>query len=506
MHEERKFGQFRINAKQFCNFMENSLAVVGEPIVHLVGCCLFPHHPEATVSSETARLQRWQTITVSTLCIGYAGYYVCRSNLSVASPLLLEEYASAGLTEEHIGDVFSVGVLCYAAGKLLNGIATEYVGGKRIFLFGMFASVVCTILLALAPAFSGSFSIAANALGLPVAILLPFIVLWAANRFVQSMGWNGLVQIASRWFEHNRLATAMSILTMSYLLGDAAARLYLGAVVKAGLGWQGVFLTAAATLGLLGLISLFTLKNRPGELDLPEPLPPPGNVFGDDRGDEKIPLLKLLTPLISSFTFWVVCLMNAGLTLIRETFGQWNPTYLVKVVKLDAGTAGMASLVFPLIGTVSALCGGWLVDRTGGRFGPVVLPSLLALVALLGLLAWLPGEGQIWLALLLIGAVAFFLIAPYTFCSGVMAVKFGGQRAGATAAGIIDTAGYLGATLAGSGIGRIAKAHGWGAAFGTLAGIACVTLIVSAVYWIMESRQPHHLSLNSGELKVESGE
>jgi MFS transporter, OPA family, glycerol-3-phosphate transporter len=441
------------------------------------------------VSSETARLHRWQTITVATLCTGYAGYYICRSNLSVVTPLLLAEYGSAGLTKKHIGDVQSLGVLFYAAGKLLNGIATEYVGGKRIFLFGMFASVACTILLALAPAFAGPFSIAASELGLPVAILLPFMLLWLANRFVQSMGWGGLVQIASRWFAHTRLATVMGILTMSYLLGDAAARLYLGAAIKAGFGWQGVFLTAAATLGLIGLIGLFTLKNRPGEVGLPEPLPPPGNVFGNDRGDERIPLLKLLVPLLSSYTFWLVCLMNAGLTFIRETFGTWNPTYLTEIVKLDAGTAGMASLVFPLIGTVSALGAGWLVDRTGGRFGPVVLPSLFALVVVLGMLVWLPGEGEAMLTLILIGTAAFFLIAPYTFCSGVMAVKFGGQRGGATAAGIIDTAGYLGAVMAGSGIGRIIDSYGWGAAFGTLAGVAGLTLVVSAVYWVMEARQ-----------------
>jgi OPA family glycerol-3-phosphate transporter-like MFS transporter len=309
------------------------------------------------------------------------------------------------------------------------------------------------------------------------------------------MGWGGLVQIASRWFAHTRLATVMGILTMSYLLGDAIARLYLGAVVKAGLGWQGVFLTAAATLGFIGLIGLFTLKNRPGEVGLPEPPPPPGNVFGSDRGDTRIPLIKLLAPLLSSFTFWLVCLMNTGLTLIRETFNLWNPTYLTELFKLDPGTAGMASLVFPLIGTVSALGAGWLVDRTGGRFGPVVLPSLGVLMVLLGLLACLPADSEAWLALTLIGAVAFFLIAPYTFCSGVLAVRFGGQRGGATAAGIIDTAGYLGAVLAGSGIGRIAKAYGWGAAFGTLAGIAGVTLVVSAVYWVMESR--HRVGVKS---------
>jgi OPA family glycerol-3-phosphate transporter-like MFS transporter len=158
-------------------------------------------------------------------------------------------------------------------------------------------------------------------------------------------------------------------------------------------------------------------------------------------------------------------------------------------VKLDDGSAGIASLIFPLLGAISALSAGWLVDRTGGRFGPVVLPCLLGLVVVLCLLMWLPADAGAWPALLLIGAAAFFLIAPYTFCSGVMAVKFGGQRASATAAGIIDTAGYLGGVLSGSGIGRIAQTYGWSAAFGTLAAIAGLTLCVSMVYWTMEKCQ-----------------
>jgi len=450
-----------------------------------------------------SRLRTWQGITVGTLFTGYAGYYICRSNLSVATPLLLDEYGPA-LTKAHIGDVASFGVLFYAIGKTFNGVAVDFFGGRRLFLLGMFASVLCTILLCFADRL-GPLSVSAGAsvagaapsyaAGLPLTALLPFFVIWALNRFVQSMGWGGLVQITARWFSAKRLATVMGVLSMSYLLGDALARLYLGSVVSAGFDWRGLFAFAAGSLAILGFGCAIFLKRRPADLGLPEPPPPPGNVYGADTGDTRLSLWRLLAPLFGSFTFWLVCLMNVGLTLIRETFNLWNPTYLVQVVKLEAGTAGIASLMFPLAGAASALLAGWLVDRLRGRYGLVVVPSLLGLITVLITIAVFPADQlpealRTVIALGLIMAVAFFLIAPYTFCSGVLAVKLGGQRGGAASAGIIDTAGYLGATLAGSGIGRVADIYGWSAAFATLAGVAVLTLLVAGVYALRTERQP----------------
>ena len=432
--------------------------------------------------AEAARLRRWQAVTVATLFAGYAGYYLCRSNLSVSAPLLLREYGPSGLTEGHIGDVASFGVLIYALGKLLGGTVTDSLGGKRVFLFGLFGSVVFTVLFALAPLFAGPLAGTGTALGLPLAILLPFFVFRAGNRFVQSVGWGAVVQIASRWFAPARMATVMAVLSLSFLLGDALARLYLGLAVNAGTTWQGIFFLSAGTLAVIGLVALFTLKERPGQLGLPEPPPPAGNVYGADTGHAKLTLRKLLGPLLKSGAFWLVCLMNIGLTLIRETFNLWNPTYLHQEMKLDAGAAAVASLAFPLGGVPGALLAGWLADRTSGRYALVALPSIAGLVAVLCLLAWAPLEGHAWLAVALLALAGFFLLAPYTFCAGALAVKIGGQRGGAAASGFIDTAGYLiGATLAGSAIGRVARDYGWGTVFVALAVVAAVTLVASAV-------------------------
>src|SRR5438045_652443 len=136
-------------------------------------------------------LLRWQGVTLGSLFLGYVGYYVCRSNLSVAAPLILDEFAGEGLTKANVGAVASLGILLYALGKITAGVFTDFLSGRAVFLVGMAVSAVCSILLGLA-----------NGLAL-------FAVIWAVNRYAQSMGWGAMVKIAARWFPRRRHATVM---------------------------------------------------------------------------------------------------------------------------------------------------------------------------------------------------------------------------------------------------------------------------------------------------------
>ena len=44
------------------------------------------------------RLAIWQGLTIALLFMGYAGYYLCRSDFSVSLPLIIDELAAHGLT------------------------------------------------------------------------------------------------------------------------------------------------------------------------------------------------------------------------------------------------------------------------------------------------------------------------------------------------------------------------------------------------------------------------
>jgi OPA family glycerol-3-phosphate transporter-like MFS transporter len=428
-------------------------------------------------------LRRWQQITAASLFVGYAGYYLGRSCLAIATPMMVDPSASHGLTKAQIGLVASVGVLTYAIGKVINGLIADYLGGRQIFLFGMAATVACT----------AAFGISST---LPM-----FIAVWGANRFFQSMGWNALVKTASRWYPAHRQATIMGFLSLSFLFGDAIDRAYLGGLVEIGqrstgtplsilANWRSVFLIAAGTLGLIAIVMTFVLRSSPRDLGLEEPSANPQNVFGAaGQSAAPVPLLELLLPFLQSPVFWSICGINFGLTLIREAFNNWSSTFLKEVAGLSSGQAGIASLVFPLAGGIGAIAAGFLSDRLGGRHGRVVVPSLVLLVVSLGSMAVVNVTGRPIVAMAMVAGTSFFLIGPYSYLSGVMALDLGGKRGSSTASGLIDGAGYVGAIASGWGVATIAARYEWAGVFLSLAGVCCLTLIVAVAYLILSERK-----------------
>ncbi len=423
-------------------------------------------HSEELGTSEALRLRRWRIVTLGSLGVGYMGYYVCRSNLSLATPLLLEEFGPQGIDKEAIGLVVSVGVLFYAFGKVFTGILCDFLGGRRMFLAAMVASILCTVLFG-----AGT--------GLSV-----FLVVWSLNRLVQSIGWGSLVKITSRWFPPARYGAVMSVLSLSYLFGDAVARLFLGSLLEVGVGWRGMFYAAAGVLTVIAIVSHFLIRESPRDRGLPEPRTHGENLFGE-AGDNPRPagLSALLLPFAKSPAFWMAAGICFGLTLLREAFTFWTPTYLSEAGGMSAGNAGILSLVFPLVGGISVLLFGGLADWVRGR-GILMFSALALLAPVLLMMGILPSEAVGTTARVgMISLSALLMIGPYSFLGGVIALNLGAKQGSSTAAGLIDGAGYLGSVLSGVGIGVLAEQVGWNAVFLALAGIAVATSVIAFFYW-----------------------
>jgi OPA family glycerol-3-phosphate transporter-like MFS transporter len=206
---------------------------------------------------KNTQITRWHVLTVSLLFLGYAGYYFCRSDYSVALPLLIAEMAAkgtpAGMAQVRLGSIASLGVLVYAIGKFPSGSLADRFGGRRNFVGGMAGSVLFTLLFML----GGSFPI--------------FTLAWLGNRVVQSLGWAGLVKVSSRWFSYTAYGSVMGVLSLSFLFGDAVSRAIMSVLLAHGFGWRGLFGAGAILLSVILLANLFFLRETPQAYHLPAP-------------------------------------------------------------------------------------------------------------------------------------------------------------------------------------------------------------------------------------------
>jgi len=301
--------------------------------------------------NPTHRLRRWQALTVALLVVGYAGYYLCRSNFSVTLPLIIDDLAARGWdansAKVRLGALVSLGVFVYAIGKFLSGGLTDLIGGRRAFLLGAAGAIICTASFALGG-------------GFPV-----FTSAWTLNRLLQSMGWPGAVKLTSRWFSFSSYGAAMGAISLSFLFGDAVARQFMGWLIEHGVGWRGVFFAAAGVMLIIFLANLLLLKESPREIGETEPQANPLNLVAEHEASSKVALKSALKAFLSSPAFWTVCLLSLGTTLLRETFNTWTPTYFTEVVGLSKAEAASKSALFPLFGGVSVLLAGIISDRLG---------------------------------------------------------------------------------------------------------------------------------------------
>ena len=430
----------------------------------------------------------WHGATIALLALGYSGYYFCRSNLSVALPDLIHDLAQHGVTpsqaQVRLGFIASAGTVAYAVGKFVWGSIADLLGGRRNFLAGMAGSVLFTIVFAV----SGGFPL--------------FTLAWIGNRLFQSAGWSGLVKVASRWFSYSTYGTVMAVLSLSFLFGDAASRWVMGLLMAHGVGWRGVFFAGAGSLTILLLANLLMMKETPQERGLPAPETNPLNVYAAEEhaDDERARLGAILRPLLTSFPFWLVCLLSLGTTLLRETFNFWTPTYFVQYVGLSSSDAASRSALFPLLGGVSVLVAGVLSDRLGlnGR-NVVLVGGMGACTVCLLMLARTPGHASQLVPVVLVALVGFLLLGPYSYLAGAMSLDFGGKRGSATAAGIIDGVGYMAGWLSGDTVARITVRYGWENAFLVLAVAALLTALVALVLvWHQRSRSVQAVEVAAG--------
>ena len=405
-----------------------------------------------------------------TLLGGYASYYLCRVNLSLAQPELARAHE---WDEPTVGTIASFYYLVYAIGKLCSGVAADRLGGRVLFVIGIFGSALSNLLFP------------------HVDTLTGLTVVWSVNAFFQSMGWGALVTIMARWYGPTEQATAMGLVATSYQLGNAAAWGLMSLLLIA-MPWTALFTVPPIAFMLIGVGAWLLLRNDPRDLGLPSPHEAPTlrlhahSSAGDRASHHEARTLAraMIRRTLLSPYMWAVCAISALLTFVRYTFINWAPTYLASQGSGEVARA-LESAVFPLVGCAGSILAGWYSDRfSGSRRAPIIATMCAGLAGTLVLFGF-AGQSHTALTLLLLGLAGFMLYGPYSMLSGAIAIDLGSHEAAATAAGIIDGVGYLAAIASGTGMGLLIKHLGWSGSFFVLAGASAACVGIALLVWRM---------------------
>jgi sugar phosphate permease len=391
---------------------------------------------------------------VAALCLGYVGVYLCRKNLPVAVPLLQTAFHAS---KEQIGWIISISNLSYMAGKLA-GPLTDRIGGRRGFLLSL-----CGV-----AAFSAA--------GVLVPGLVLLTVVYSLNRFFGAVGWPAMMKLVPTWFRERQQATAVAVLSLSYVAGGTAATLLAREVMTRGGGWRAVL--AVPSLVLVGILLICAAVVRPGPL-LAASRPGPAAASAPSP-----PFVRLLLSLLRRPQFLIVCLLSFTLTLLREAFGNWSVDFLASVAHRGQGSGALAaaalrSTPFDLAGGVSILFMGVIYDRMPPPLRRWLIAGILLLLCGLLLVLHPLVEADPARGAALLGLVGLLVYGPYSLLAGVFAVECGGAELAATASSIVDAVGYLAGALAGVLMGRILDLGGYPLGFRCLAAVTLLAALMS---------------------------
>src|ERR1700744_6331243 len=385
-----------------------------------------------------------QRTTFAVTWLTYAGFYLCRKNLSIALPLLGRTSEMSSMRLANI--VFGYSLL-YAIGQFVFGFLSDRIGPKRVVGVGLLMIVVMNL-----------------AMGFHTAIL--WLMIFAClNGAAQATGWSGLVKIMASWFGPENRGIVMAWWGTNYVLGGFLATAFATwAVAERSLlpelGWARGFLFPAILLSIIALLFLVHVKDTPAQINLHADLAE-GSAASVSDPTSWIDLRMLLCKP----SLWTIGISYFFLELCRYALMFWLPYYMVRQLQYGVSTAGYLSSLYELVGIVGALLAGYISDRFNqSRRAPV---SAVMLCGLGLLMLFQPvfvrlGFAGIAFVISLAGLLSY---GPDTLLSGAAAQDIGEARSAATASGLIDGIGHLGALFSPYVVISMSERYGWDSFF-----------------------------------------
>jgi OPA family glycerol-3-phosphate transporter-like MFS transporter len=392
----------------------------------------------------------------------YAGYYMSRYNMTVANPYITSEL---GWTKAEIGVVISACLIVYGLSVFLNGPLADRIGGRKAILIGGVGAFAFNIIFGA---------------GIFTRFLTFFVVVGMANFFFQTFGALSVVKVNAAWFRMNERGVFAGLFGMMIQLGRLLA-IGVGGFIVAVLPWQWVFWIPAGVVAVFWLFTFALVRNTPEELGFPRV---DEKLANETDTGEKPTIGALLRTLFASPTLVIIAMAMMCTGTVRHSLEQWGPAYFLEVQRV-----GPDSIVFQFafVGQiVAAILGslvlGYVSDKYfQSRRGPVTAIAY-AVQALLLLVFGLVHPGP-WVAAIILIITYFFLNGCHGLLAGTASMDFGGRKAAASAAGMLDGSQYLAGSTVGLGMGALLGTYGWGIWAYCVVPLAIIGGVLMATRW-----------------------
>lgn len=379
------------------------------------------------------------------LWMTYGSFYFCRSNISAALPGIQSEL---GFSKADLGWVLASLKIAYAIGQLINGQLAERISPRKLLAIGMFGSAALNVVF-----------------GFGTAIYF-WLFVWACNGYAQSLGWTPTVRIAANWLSVEGRGVHIGILGTSYQVTAAVTFVVAGSAAEYW-GWRAAMWVPAGLFALSGVHTLLLVREAPPN----RPPVAPANPW------------TTLAKTLNNPGLWVLALALGLLNGTRYGFLDWGLSHVKEVQDTGVADAALKYAVLPIGGIGGSLVSGWVSDRFfGGRRAPVCCALLLVLSGLtLGYhRAAQHGVVAVLITLLCVG---FTIYGAQVLLVGTLPIDLARPGTAAASVGLVNSVGYVGASMSDVVSGHVIEAHGWATAVRYWAAYALVAAALMGLLW-----------------------
>lgn len=396
-------------------------------------------------TSVSKTIANWQKKMFWLMWITYASFYLCRVNISIAMPKIMEEY---GLTKSEMGLILSSLFLLYAIGQFINGQLGDKLNSRKIITLGLLSSAILNVVF-----------------GFNTGILFIMVIIWGLNGYFQSMGWGPTVKAMANWFPVKTRGRISGLLGTSYIIGGAFSWFLAGTIIKY-FNWRYVFWFPSIFCILIAIHWYIRARNAPEEVGLPT-LEEQEKGFENRniRKDNHIGFRNTLKITLLNPSIWFAGFALFGLNIVRYGFMSWAPTFMFEEQGATISLAAYKAIAFPLAGGLGAVFAGWMSDKVfKSRRAPVAFIMLILLAIFSYFFKICPSDNWL-LSLIILLFIGFFTFGPHILLVAALPADLGTRKAASSVTGFIDGMGYLGAGLTGVGTGYLVDKFGWDAGF-----------------------------------------